>query len=281
MPGVILVIGATGNVGRHIVGRLGEISGAPIRAFVREGGRPKPEGIEIVHGDLVEHDDLRHALLGVESVMLMWPLLTTDGGEAVVEAIAASAARLVYLSSVGVGSAEESADPIFSMHAHMERLIHRSDISSTILRSDTIASNTLGWAHQIRTTGVVRAPLTASTAVVDPRDLANVASVALTDARHIDRVYHLTGPQTISRPEQVNAIGAAIGRRLRFEEIAVEDARSQMMADGRPPELINALLAAAELRSPSTLVSPDIQELTHQSARSFEQWALEHADAFR
>jgi uncharacterized protein YbjT (DUF2867 family) len=107
-----------------------------------------------------------------------------SGRRASAESIARHARRLVYLSSIGVdGRPEERDDPVFRLHAGMERLIEESGLPRTVLRVDTIAGNTLGWADQIRTTGVVRGPLTAATAVIDPRDIAAVAARTLTWAR--------------------------------------------------------------------------------------------------
>jgi uncharacterized protein YbjT (DUF2867 family) len=180
-----------------------------------------------------------------------------------------------------VGEPEERADPIFTLHAEVERLIEECGLPRTVLRSDTLASNTLAWAEQIRTTGVVRGPLTAATAVVDPRDVAAVAARVLTDGAHAGATYRLTGPEVISRPEQVDAIGAAIGRELRFEEVPVRDARARMLADGRPPALVDALLSAAENRSASTLVTSDVEDVTAAPSRSYRQWTHDHREAFR
>jgi uncharacterized protein YbjT (DUF2867 family) len=284
---MILVTGATGNVGRHLLAQLSELRTAgasDVRALVRPGpGKAAhlPDGVEVVTGSLDDPDSLAAALTGVTTVFLVWPFLTTDGAPAVLEAIGQHAQRLVYLSSVGVGDPEEQLDPIFRLHAGMEGQIEACGLPRTVLRSDTLASNALGWAEQIRTSGVVRGPLTAATAVVDPRDIAAVAAGALTDDAHVGATHRLTGPQVISRPEQVQAIGAAIGQELRFEEVPVQDARAQMLADGRPPALVDALLSAAETRSASTLVTSTVADLTGEPPRSFQQWARDHREAFR
>jgi uncharacterized protein YbjT (DUF2867 family) len=283
MTRTILVVGATGNVGRQVLAQLRAARAADVRALVRPGSTGlAPRGGDVAFGRLDDPDGLGAALTGVETVFLVWPFVTTEGAPAVLEAIGRHALRLVYLSSIGVGGRpEERADPIFGLHADMERLIEACGVPNTVLRSDTIASNTLGWAEQIRTAGVVRGPLTAATAVVDPRDVAAVAARALTDDAHVGATHRLTGPQVISRPEQVQAIGAAIGRELRFEEVPVEEARAQMLADGRPPALVDALLAAAETRSASTLVTSTVEDLTGAPPRSFQQWARDHRAAFR
>jgi uncharacterized protein YbjT (DUF2867 family) len=279
---VILVTGATGNVGRHVLSQLRAAGAADVRALVRPGATAhRPDGVDVATGSLDDPDGLAAALTGVETVFLVWPFLTTEGAPAVLEAIGRHARRLVYLSSIGVGGPEEQGDPIFTLHADMERLIDACGLPRTVLRSDTIASNTLGWAEQIRSTGVVRGPLTAATAVIDPRDIAAVAARALTDDAHVGAIHQLTGPGVISRPEQVKAIGAAIGRELRFEEVPVRDARARMLADGRPPALVDALLSAAETRSASSLVTSTVADLTGEPPRSFQRWARDHSDAFR
>jgi uncharacterized protein YbjT (DUF2867 family) len=280
---MILVIGATGNVGRHVLSQLHAMGTAGVRALVRPGRAVyRCAGADIATGSLDEPDRLAAALPGVKTVFLVWPFLTTEGAPAVLEAIGQHAQRLVYLSSIGVGDCpEEQTDPIFKLHADMERLIEVSGLPRTVLRSDTIASNTLGWAEQIRTAGVVRSPLTAATAVIDPRDIAAVAARALIDDAHVGATHRLTGPQVISRPEQVQAIGAAIGRDLRFEEIPVQDARARMLADGRSPALVDALLAAAETRTASTMLTSTVTDVTGQPPRDFQQWARDHSELFR
>jgi uncharacterized protein YbjT (DUF2867 family) len=279
---MILVTGATGNVGRHVVAQLRAMGATDVRTLVRPGAAAQPlPGVDVATGSFDDPDGLATALTGVTTVFLVWPFLTTEGGPAVLEAIGRRAPRVVYLSSIGVGGRpEEQVDPIFTLHTAVELLIEASGVPRTVLRSDTIASNTLAWAEQIRTAGVVRGPLTAPTAVVDPRDVAAVAARALVDDAHVGATYQLTGPQVIGRPEQVAAIGAAIGRGLRFEAVPVQEARAQMLADGRSPALVDALLSAAEIRSASTLVTSTVADLTGEPPRSFPQWARDHRAAF-
>ncbi|MFI9048316.1 NAD(P)H-binding protein [Streptomyces sp. NPDC053427] len=278
----ILVTGATGNVGRQIVAQL-VAEGTPVRALARHAGSAGlPKGAEAAEADLSEPDSLAAALTGTETVFLVWPFLTTEGAPAVLDAIGRHARRIVYLSSSGVqDDAERQTDPINQLHADMESLIARSGLAWTVLRSNTIASNARGWAEQIRSAGVVRGPDIAPTAVIHERDLAAVAVRVLTDDGHTGATYILTGPQVVSRAQQVHAIGEAIGRPLRFEKVPVQAAREQMLADGRPPALVEALLASAETRPQSDVITATVHEITGTPARTFRDWANDHADAFR
>ncbi|TPQ22167.1 NAD(P)H-binding protein [Streptomyces sporangiiformans] len=278
----ILVTGATGNVGRQVVVQL-LATGTAVRALARDPESAElPKGVKVVGGDLSEPDTLEGALTGSETVFLIWPFLTTEGALAVLEAIARHARRIVYLSSSGVNEgAERQTDPINQLHADMERLIEKSGLEWTVLRSNTIASNARGWAEQIRTTHVVRGPDMAATAVIHERDVAAVAVHALTDDGHTGMKHVLTGPQVLSRAEQVHTIAEAIGRPTRFEKVPLQVAREQMLADGRPPALVEALLASAETRPESTLITSTVEEITGAPARTFRSWAQEHADDFR
>jgi uncharacterized protein YbjT (DUF2867 family) len=278
----ILVTGATGNVGRRVIAQLVS-AGVSVRALVRDGQQARlPEGVEVVEGDLSRPSTLEGALAEVETVFLIWPFLTTDGASAVLDVVEGRARRVVYLSSSGVNDeAERQTDPINQLHADMEGLIEKSGPQWTILRSNTIASNARGWAEQIRGAGVVRGPDIAATAVIDPRDIAAVAVRVLIEDGHAGATYVLTGPQVVSRTEQVHAIGEAIGRPLRFQKVPIETARQQMLADGRPPALVEALLASAETRPHSALITSTVEEVTGTPARTFRDWAIDHADDFR
>ncbi|MEV6840250.1 NAD(P)H-binding protein [Streptomyces sp. NPDC051133] len=278
----ILVTGATGNVGRQVVVQL-LARGGSVRALARDPERAGlPAGAKVVGGDLSRPDTLEEALTGTGTVFLIWPFLTAEHAPAVLETIARHARRIVYLSSSGVNeSTERQADPINQLHADMERLIEGSGMEWTFLRSNTIASNARGWAEQIRAGHVVRGPDIAATAVVHERDVAAVAVRVLTDGGHSGGKHVLTGPQVLGRAEQVRLIGEAIGRPTRFEKVPVEAARQQMLADGRPPALVEALLASAQTRPESHVITSTVEEITGAPARTFRSWAQEHADGFR
>ncbi|MFI6515241.1 NAD(P)H-binding protein [Spirillospora sp. NPDC050679] len=276
----VLVTGATGNVGRRVTARLlGE--DFKVRALSRDVVADPPPGVETSVGDLADPATLEAPLRDADAVFLVWPFLTADGAESVLEAIAQRPRRLVYLSSAGVvDGARQQGDPINQLHADMERLIAESGVAATVLRADTIASNARGWTGQIRAGDVVRGPHIAATAVVHEDDIAEVVARVLADPRHAGATHVLTGPRVLSRADQVRFLGEALRRPLRFESVPVEEARQRMLADGRPPKLVEALLAATE-RPRSDLVTDTIERITGERARDFALWAREHADEFR
>lgn len=278
----ILVIGATGKVGRQVVAELTG-AGAAVRALARTPAR-LPNGVEVTPGDLTEPAGLGPALTGVETVFLVWPLLGAEAAPAALAAIGAHARRIVYLSSMSVrDDLAEQRELISGFHAELERLIEASGLEWTFLRAGGFATNTLEWAPGIRTEGVVRWPYGAATrSLIHERDIAAVAARALTEDGHGGARYVLTGPEALTQVEQVRLIGEAIGRPLRFEELAPDEARRVMLARGWPESLTDSAIAAwgAMAHEPEP-VTATVEQVTGTHARTFRQWALDHADDFR
>ena len=278
----ILVTGATGRVGRQVVSRL-LATDARVRALTRNpDAADLPPEAEVVRGDLTVPGSLDECLDGVETVFLVW---TAQAGAvpAAVERIARHARRIVFLSSPYQTPHPffQQPNPLAALHAEIERLIKASGLQWTFLRPGMFAVNTLTWwAPQIRAGDVVRWPYAdAPTAPIHERDLAEVAALALLEAGHGGAEHVLTGPQSLSQREQVATIGEVIGRPLRFEEMSPEEARREWPV---PAPVVNMLLNAwaAALGQPA-LVTSTVAEITGRPARTFRDWAIDHAEAFR
>ncbi|MFJ5834879.1 SDR family oxidoreductase [Streptomyces sp. NPDC093089] len=280
----ILVTGATGKVGGAVVARL-HAAGVPVRALVR-GEAALPEGVEAVRGDLADPASLATALDGVDAVFLVWPFLGAEGAADVIDAIGKQARRVVYLSSAGVGDVSEGDAPgeaITLFHTELERLVEASGLEWTALRPTGFASNTLGWADELRATGVVRAPLARlARPLIHEADIAAVAVEALTTDALLGARPLLTGPARVTQERQVELIGEATGRPARFEEIGLAEAVEGMKAAGYPAELVDAILPAqARMLDDPEPVNDEVERLTGTPARSFREWAADHAADFR
>ncbi|WP_129264767.1 NAD(P)H-binding protein [Streptomyces sp. M3] len=278
----VLVTGATGHLGREVTARL-QAQDAQVRALTRRRTGPRP-GVESVTGDLTDPAAVRAALTGIDTVFLVWPLLHADRAHGLVEALTEVAPRVVYVSSAAIDDqAARQSDPIVQVHADMEALLHDAGLRTVVLRSDTLASNTRGWASQVRAGDVVAGPDIARTAVVDERDVADAAVAAVLGMREGElgqETYVLTGPEPLGRAEQVSLLGAALRRPLRFEAVPTELARARMLADGRPEQLVEALVTASLHRPESHRVTDHVERLTGRPAGTFARWAVDHAADF-
>jgi uncharacterized protein YbjT (DUF2867 family) len=269
---MILVIGATGKVGRDVVSELLERDAA-VRALTRDpNAADLPSAVDVVSGDLLEPHGFSAHLEGIEAVFLVWPFFTEEGSAEVVDKLASHARRIVYLSAEAAGGRPDS------FWASVERAIEGSATEWTFLRPTGFAANTRMWADQIRESGIVRWPYgQAARSLIHERDIAEVAVRALTGDGHGGARYVLTGPEAITQVEQVHAIGEAIGREVRWEELSREDAEQQLK--GRVPD--TALDTWASFVDSPEVVTSTVEDLTGQPARRFVEWARDHADDFR
>lgn len=123
---------------------------------------------------------------------------------------------------------------------------------------------------------VVRWPyLSAPTAPVDERDIVAVAVRVLCEDGHVGAEYVLTGPQSLTQLEQVSTIGQVIGRSLQVQDISPEEARRELRL---PAVLLDAWAAAV---GQPAFVTSTVEEITGKPARTFLDWATDHASEFR
>ncbi|MFE7777895.1 NAD(P)H-binding protein [Streptomyces sp. NPDC057445] len=275
----VLVTGATGSVGRHVVARL-VAEGVPVRALTRDPESAQlPPQAEVFTGDLTQPRTVVEALRGVEKLYL-FPVPET-AGEVVAAAKEAGVRRIVVLSSASV--LDESGDNHSGEHHRIvEKAVEASGIEWTFVRADEFATNVLWkWSHSIQVEGVVRAPYgNAPRVLVHEKDVAAVAAAALLEDGHGGRAYIVTGPEAITQTDQVKAIAAATGRDIAFEEITPAQAREQM---GRfmPLPVVDMVLGyLADAVENPPVPADTVERITGRPALTFAQWAADHAAGF-
>jgi uncharacterized protein YbjT (DUF2867 family) len=268
---MIFVIGATGKVGRHVVSGLLERD-VRVRALAHgSSAAGLPRGVDVVSGDLADPQGLAEHLNGAECVFLVWPFFGAGGADEAVAALAGHARRIVYLS------AEAASKRPDSFWAAIERAIERSATEWTFLRPTGFAANTLMWADQIRESGVVRWPYgQAARSLIHERDIASVAVRALTEDGHAGARYVLTGPEALTQAAQAHAIGDALGRPVRWEELSREEAEEQIA--GVPGTALDTWASFVETPE---IVTSVVEALTGETARRFDEWARDHVEDFR
>lgn len=276
---MIVVSGATGNVGRALVARL-VADGQAVRALTRAPETAGlPDKAEVV---TFRPEDLAPLFAGASKVFLY---VQGAGGrlpELLAAARTAGVRHVVLLSSGIIREGADETHPIHVMHATAERQIRDSGLAWTFLRPNAFAANALQWAPQIRAGDTVRGVFAGMlTAPIHEDDIAAVAERALLDGGHEGAVHRLTGPAATTNTDQIAAIGRAVGRELAFVEVPPEEA-APLLFPQSPPELVQGLLKsfAATVGVPPEITTT-VEEVTGSPARAFGQWAADHAADFR
>ncbi|MFE3521622.1 SDR family oxidoreductase [Streptomyces sp. NPDC059161] len=279
---MIVVTGATGNVGRPLTQALTE-AGEQVTAVSRHAVA-MPDGVRHVLADLAEPTGLTSALEGAKALFL---LLSGDlhapearPSDIIDLAAVAGVSRVVLLSSQGVSTRPLGPSRV-AMRA-VEDALRESGLDWAVLRPGGFASNALAWAESVRTQGMVAAPFgDVGVPVVDPADIAEVAAACLLDDRHTGQVFELTGPEAITPRQQAEAIAAALGSPVRFHELTREEAKAAM-TQFVPPELADDTLDIIADPNPAELrISPDVRRVLGRAPRPFNDWVARHIAAFR
>ncbi|MFC7884703.1 NAD(P)H-binding protein [Streptomyces sp. NPDC057376] len=277
---MILVTGATGNVGSALLDELHACGTGPLRGLTRDAARASfPEGVEVSEGDFADMASPKAALDGVRSLFL----LSGMGPDADILDAARQAAveHVVLVSSITVQTHPDLGPARENLA--VERLLKDSGMAWTVLRPTQFASNALWWAESIRAHQAVRVPY-ADTGLptIHPADIAAVARVVLTEPGHQGRTYALTGPERVTARQQVEAIAAALGREVPFAEIGRAEAHRHMSTFSGA-EAADAVLdlTGGDVNDELLTVRDTVSRVTGTAARPFRQWVLENVAAFR
>ncbi|MEU6703779.1 NAD(P)H-binding protein [Streptomyces wuyuanensis] len=273
----ILITGATGSVGRHVVDLL-LAAGAPVRALTRDpAAAGLPAAVEVFEGDLLRPDGLAPALDGAERLYLFPEPATADAVAGL--ARKAGVRRIVVLSSDAV---TEGSDP--GHHRPVEEAVERTGIDWTHVRPGEFATNRIDlWQRSIREEGVVRTAYPdAVGAPVHEADVAAVAAAALLEDGHAGAVLGVSGPVALSLREQVAALAAGLGRDLRLEVVSHSEARADMIRQGLPDAVADYILAfQARWVDRPAAVHDTVRRLTGRPAHDLARWAADHRADFR
>jgi uncharacterized protein YbjT (DUF2867 family) len=279
---MVLITGATGNVGREVVNLL-LAEGKHVIAVSRNPATAQlPSNAHVITGDPSRPQTLATAFKGVDAVLLSPRSLADAARELVTLAASNGVRHAVVLSSLTVqygGGLRRFADEFRAV----EDVVRDSGFEWTVLRSADYASNAKAWIAQIQAGDVVRGAYgEAKSSTVHERDVAAVAARSLIDAAHAGQTYVLTGSQSLTQRDKVYAIGQAIGRSLTWQEAPPDQIRQAMIARGLPADVPDRMLGyladCMERPGPSSDV---VEQVLHRPALTFSEWAVDHAVEFR
>ena len=255
--------------------------------LVRDGQRfsPSPGAqIDVVVGDLGNDGDVRKALEGVNSALLV---LANSAKQPAMERQFATAAadagvqHLVKVSSIEAGPDTSAAFP--RSHFETEQHIRSLDIGWTFLRPSFFMQNLLTYAGSIASAGLFALPLgQAKTALVDARDVGTAAAITLTDPVHRNRGYALTGPELITFDQVAETLSETLDKPVRYLPQSAQEFREKLSMFVKDTWQLNGVcelfgeIAGGALEEQSD----DLDALLGRSAASLQQFIAEHRQAF-
>ena len=287
---MILVIGGRSKIGAALIGELlGR--GQQVRALVR-AGEPTgsvPGAAEAVTGDLADEGSLVTAMAGVEKVFL----LSSPHPDAVswhrhaIDAARRTQVQLLVRSSI-LGADRESPAEFIGAHTTCDRYLEDSGLPFVIVRPNLFLQNIPeSTIPSIDASGTFYADAgEARISMVDTRDVAAVASRALTEPGHAGAHYDVTGPEALSYADVAAKLTSAMGRRISYVAAPDEAVRKALLGAGLTEWFAGALIGLyQDYRRSGTdgyaaQVTDTIQRLTGRPARSLDGLLGEIAPTF-
>lgn len=288
---MILVTGAAGLSGSAVVRELSR-NGVPVRALVRDAAKAaalaRLPHVEVVEGDMARGSTLGAALRGVDRALMISssnPQMVETQCNFVDACKAAGVGHVVKFSGRESGIGFDPRKFRFTgMHEEIERHLEASGLRWTHLRPSQFMQVYLREVPTIAATGALLLPLEdVKLSPIDIEDIAKIAVAILVSGAHHGAAFDMTGPEQLSMAEIAGLIGEAIGKPVRYQNIAPEERRRAMVAAGLPPFMVEALdeQAAERRRRPESNVDLGTHDLFGVRPTTFAEFARRNAAAFR
>jgi uncharacterized protein YbjT (DUF2867 family) len=285
----MLLIGATGKVGQRLVPLLIEAEARPT-VFVRDVDAARTlygDRVDYVQGDLADPESVDAAMVGQDTVYLA--VGQTDEQvvlekNAIDAAVRAGVNRIVKISAMTAGHGPiEGPNPFARWHAEIEQHLAEAPLTATILRPNMFDDNLLGSAPQIAAGQLYSTSGEGRTAWVHPRDIAELAAVALLDDSTAGKVYEVTGPEAITHDELAERFTSILGKPVQHIAIDDDSFRGALGSAGLPGWVVDAFVEmnARTVRDGlAGTVSEDIPNVLGRPATSIDAWIEENRSAF-
>jgi uncharacterized protein YbjT (DUF2867 family) len=285
---MILVAGATGELGRVICRKLTE-RGGTVYGMVRASSAPaavaelEAMGVIPVEADLDNRDSLREACSGCDSVVSGMTAMgrpeesiervDRDGQLALVAAAAEEGVeRFVYVSYSGVIGKD---DPLTLAKRAVERTLKHSGMTWTVLRPsyfmESWFSPALGFdlaGGSARIYGAGREPIS----WVAREDIAQFAAEAVDSEEARNATIEIGGPEAIAPLDAVALFESVAGRRIQVETVDEAALQAQLAAATSPHERSITALMLAYARG-NAIPMEDVAERFGVELTPLHHWA--------
>lgn len=280
---MILITGASGNVGKEVLKQMTQ-TGAAVRAAFQSVSKSAtaPSGVDLCTVDYNQPETLRAALKGVDRVFLVGP---PTAQLPVLERKAMDVIRQSEVRLVVKLSAMGGREAIFPrQHAQSEDYVQSSGVPYTFLRPNGFMQNLVNYdAPTINTQNAFYGSQgDARVSHIDIRDVAAVAVKALTEDGHAGKAYTLTGPMALTNSEIAQILSDDLGREIRYVDLPSAQLKEALLSAGVPEWNANAFLDLQRFyrEGKAATVTRDVEETLGRKPISFAQFSRDYRYAF-
>ncbi|NPD66098.1 NmrA family NAD(P)-binding protein [Lichenicola cladoniae] len=283
----VLITGATGDTGRAAVGESIK-RGLTVRAMVHHQD-VRSEGLEtlgatIAVGDLLEIDTVRAAMEGVDAAYLVWPVqpgliqATVNFAQAAKEASVSAIINLSQRSADRYSKSNSCRDSFIA-----EQVLNWSGLPVIHLRPTYFLEWLLyPWQLPYLKQGILRLPVGKgrhSPIAADDQGRA-IAALLQNPEPHLGKTIPLSGPVEMDHEQMAAELSEALGRKIVFQNVAIEDYCGSIAAIGVPPYVVQHLRFAMDDYQHGAMSGSDdnVEKLTGHRPMTVGEFARAHAN---
>lgn len=285
---MIGIFGGTGKIGGDVVKAL-QTKGASFKCIVRDldaAAAKLGPNVLLTKGDLSDIDSLVAAFQGLDKIFLVCGL---DQNLAQLEINAIEAAKQAGVSLIVKSSAAEpmidanSPTSVGRQHMEVEQALKASGLAWTILRPTFLMQNSLSQRVRVANEHKLAMPVRpdANVSMIDTRDIAACAAIALTETGYEGKTYTLTGVR-LTLGEAVDTFAQVLEREITYAFIPEDAARANMARMGIPDWMREHFLGIGQLLTEERLVevTDDFRRITGAEPQSYASYVSNNAAAF-
>jgi uncharacterized protein YbjT (DUF2867 family) len=278
----VLVIGATGNVGSHVVASLQQRN-ADVRVLVRKADDKSKfaQPVEAVVGDLLDPASVEAAMTGVEKLFLVNGVTPDELTQALIAYNTARSTGIQHITYLSIFRGEQSRNVAhIASKVTMEAVIREYGIPFTILRPGAFFQNDLALKDLLLGPGIYPNPVgTDGIAAIDLRDLGDLAALTLTEEGHTGKTYDVVSSSMLKGPELAVLWSDVLGKQVIYPGTDPKG-WEQQMKHVLPAWLAFDLRTMFESENEkgfasSTAQSERLAHLLGRPTRTYEQFARE------
>lgn len=288
MQETILITGATGTVGNHLVKRLSNLD-VKVRAGVHsliKGENLKFPNVELCEIEYRRPESLRAAFTGIDRVFMITPFAPDQVEMARVLIDAArdfGVKHVVRLSAAGADA--ENPIQLGRWHREIDDYLKNSGLNYTILRPTSFMQNFVNFSgHTIRGERTIYLPLgEGKVSYIDVRDIADVADCVLTSDQYFNQELEITGPEPASVQDVAMAISEATGQPVSYVDVSEEAAYQSMLQAQMPDWMANAMMELHRIGKAGHAgnVTNTVEQVTGHKPHTIRDFAHQYADCFQ
>lgn len=286
---MILLTGATGKIGRELVQYLTSRK-REFKVMVRSRDAEKAfdgTGIKVAHGDFERSGSYLDALTGVKQVFLLTtpqPDIVRMEGDFLKACKTKGVQHVVRVSAMGANPWASSA--LTRCHGRCEAQLEDSGIPWTLLRPTVFMQNLVAFmGPTVAKESTLYTPAgDARMPWVDTRDIAAVAGTALTTQGPPNRVYEITGPESLTYADVAERLSNAVGRHIAYVNVPDGAALQSMLGMGMSSWLAEGMITLYHMfkaNGATALCLDTVERITSQPPRTLDAYIQENLQAFR